>query len=183
MEGTEKGHDTHESRSSRWGGRGQGCRPGSAVADDLTRRAQKAALNRRLSLPARQAEGARPPGEISQPLVLMKARHPEEVELQRRQQKGGDGSHEPTIDLRTHRPITIAEVRQPQSRFAPMNTTNTAFSDWGNILFNTTIATAIADRLVENSEIERCVPGNVSIESIWPSALRDSVSRNIRSRP
>src|SRR5207247_2474225 len=32
-------------------------------------------------------------------------------------------------------------------------TTNSAFSDWGNILFNTTIATAIADRLVENSEI------------------------------
>jgi DNA replication protein DnaC len=32
-------------------------------------------------------------------------------------------------------------------------TTNTSFSDWGNILFNTTIATAIADRLVENSEI------------------------------
>ena len=34
-----------------------------------------------------------------------------------------------------------------------MITTNTAFSDWGNILYNTTIATAIADRLVENSEI------------------------------
>jgi DNA replication protein DnaC len=32
-------------------------------------------------------------------------------------------------------------------------TTNSPFSDWGNILFNTTIATAIADRLVENSEI------------------------------
>jgi DNA replication protein DnaC len=32
-------------------------------------------------------------------------------------------------------------------------TTNSAFSDWGNILHNTTIATAIADRLVENSEI------------------------------
>jgi DNA replication protein DnaC len=32
-------------------------------------------------------------------------------------------------------------------------TTNTAFSDWGNILYNTTIATAIADRLVEKSEI------------------------------
>jgi DNA replication protein DnaC len=32
-------------------------------------------------------------------------------------------------------------------------TTNTAFSDWGNILYNTTIATAIADRLAENSEI------------------------------
>lgn len=28
-----------------------------------------------------------------------------------------------------------------------------AFSDWGNILYNTTIATAIADRLVENSEV------------------------------
>jgi len=32
-------------------------------------------------------------------------------------------------------------------------TTNTAFSEWGNILYNTTIATAIVDRLVENSEI------------------------------
>ncbi len=32
-------------------------------------------------------------------------------------------------------------------------TTNTAFSDWGNILYNTTIAGAIADRLVENSEV------------------------------
>jgi len=32
-------------------------------------------------------------------------------------------------------------------------TTNSPFSDWGNILFNTTIATAIADRLVENSQI------------------------------
>jgi len=31
--------------------------------------------------------------------------------------------------------------------------TNTAFADWGNILYNTTIATAIADRLMENSEI------------------------------
>jgi DNA replication protein DnaC len=30
---------------------------------------------------------------------------------------------------------------------------NTAFSEWGSILYNTTIATAIADRLVENSEI------------------------------
>jgi DNA replication protein DnaC len=32
-------------------------------------------------------------------------------------------------------------------------TTNSPFSEWGNILYNTTIATAIADRLVENSEI------------------------------
>jgi DNA replication protein DnaC len=36
---------------------------------------------------------------------------------------------------------------------ATLITTNTAFSEWGNILYNTTIATAIADRLVENSEI------------------------------
>jgi DNA replication protein DnaC len=36
---------------------------------------------------------------------------------------------------------------------ATVITTNTAFSDWGNILYNTTIATAIADRLVENSEV------------------------------
>jgi DNA replication protein DnaC len=32
-------------------------------------------------------------------------------------------------------------------------TTNTIFSEWGNILFNTTIAAAIADRLVEKSEV------------------------------
>jgi DNA replication protein DnaC len=32
-------------------------------------------------------------------------------------------------------------------------TTNTTFSEWGNILHNTMIATAIADRLVENSQI------------------------------
>jgi DNA replication protein DnaC len=32
-------------------------------------------------------------------------------------------------------------------------TTNTTFSEWGNILYNTTIAAAIADRLVENSEV------------------------------
>lgn len=32
-------------------------------------------------------------------------------------------------------------------------TTNTAFSEWGNILYNTTVATAVSDRLVENSEI------------------------------
>jgi DNA replication protein DnaC len=39
------------------------------------------------------------------------------------------------------------------SKRSTLITTNTAFSDWGNILYNTTIATAIADRLVENSEI------------------------------
>jgi len=32
-------------------------------------------------------------------------------------------------------------------------TTNTPFSEWGNILYNTLIATAIVDRLVENSQI------------------------------
>ena len=36
---------------------------------------------------------------------------------------------------------------------APASNFRSIFSDWGNILHNTTIATAIADRLVENSEI------------------------------
>jgi DNA replication protein DnaC len=46
----------------------------------------------------------------------------------------------------------VISTRHSQHR-STIITTNTAFSDWGNILFNTTIATAIADRLVENSEI------------------------------
>jgi DNA replication protein DnaC len=46
----------------------------------------------------------------------------------------------------------VISTRHSQRR-STLITTNTAFSDWGNILFNTTIATAIADRLVENSEI------------------------------
>ena len=46
----------------------------------------------------------------------------------------------------------VISTRHSQ-RKSTVITTNTAFSEWGNILFNTTIATAIADRLVENSEI------------------------------
>ena len=46
----------------------------------------------------------------------------------------------------------VVSTRHAHGR-STMVTTNTAFSDWGNILHNTTIATAIADRLVENSEI------------------------------
>ena len=46
----------------------------------------------------------------------------------------------------------VISTRHSQKR-STIITTNTSFSDWGNILFNTTIATAIADRLVENSEI------------------------------
>lgn len=46
----------------------------------------------------------------------------------------------------------VISTRHSQKR-STIITTNTAFSDWGNILYNTTIATAIADRLVENSEI------------------------------
>jgi len=46
----------------------------------------------------------------------------------------------------------VISTRHSQKR-SSLITTNTAFSDWGNILYNTTIATAIADRLVENSEI------------------------------
>jgi DNA replication protein DnaC len=46
----------------------------------------------------------------------------------------------------------VISTRHSQQR-STVITTNTAFSDWGNVLYNTTIATAIADRLVENSEI------------------------------
>jgi len=46
----------------------------------------------------------------------------------------------------------VISTRHSQKR-SSIITTNTPFSDWGNMLFNTTIATAIADRLVENSEI------------------------------
>ena len=46
----------------------------------------------------------------------------------------------------------VISTRHSQKR-SILITTNTAFSEWGNILFNTTIATAIVDRLVENSEI------------------------------
>jgi DNA replication protein DnaC len=46
----------------------------------------------------------------------------------------------------------VISTRHSQKR-STIITTNTPFSDWSNILYNTTIATAIADRLVENSEI------------------------------
>ena len=46
----------------------------------------------------------------------------------------------------------VISTRHAEKR-STVITTNTAFSDWGNILYNTTIATAIADRLVENSEV------------------------------
>ena len=50
----------------------------------------------------------------------------------------------------------MANQRGPRKR-GPRTTIlsafNTAFSEWGNILFNTTIATAIAGRLVEDSEV------------------------------
>jgi DNA replication protein DnaC len=46
----------------------------------------------------------------------------------------------------------VVSTRHSNKR-SSLITTNTAFSDWDNILYNTTIATAIADGLVENSEI------------------------------
>ena len=46
----------------------------------------------------------------------------------------------------------VISTRHSHKR-STMITTNTAFSDWGNVLHNTTIATAVADRLIENSEI------------------------------
>jgi len=46
----------------------------------------------------------------------------------------------------------VISTRHAEKR-STLITTNTIFSEWGNILFNTTIAAAIADRLVENSEV------------------------------
>lgn len=46
----------------------------------------------------------------------------------------------------------VVSSRHSQKR-STIITTNTTFSDWGNVLHNSTIAAAIADRLVENSEI------------------------------
>jgi hypothetical protein len=44
----------------------------------------------------------------------------------------------------------VISTRHSQHKSAVI-TTDTALSEWGNILFNTTMATAIADRLVEKS--------------------------------
>ena len=46
----------------------------------------------------------------------------------------------------------VVSARHSQKR-ATIMTTNTTFCDWGNVLHNRTIAAAIADPLVENSEI------------------------------
>lgn len=46
----------------------------------------------------------------------------------------------------------VISTRHSQKR-STILTTNTPFSEWGQILYNTTIATAIADRLVENSDV------------------------------
>ena len=46
----------------------------------------------------------------------------------------------------------VISTRYSQKR-STILTTNTPFSDWGKILYNTTIATAIADRLIENSHV------------------------------
>jgi len=46
----------------------------------------------------------------------------------------------------------VISTRHARKR-STLITTNSAFSEWGNILHNTSLAAAIADRLVENSEI------------------------------
>ena len=50
------------------------------------------------------------------------------------------------------------------------NPHSTVFSDWGNILYNTTIATAIADRLVETSLREGNSKPNPPVAVLWWSA-------------
>lgn len=49
--------------------------------------------------------------------------------------------------------MTDGGVRKSGLRIKMDPALNTAFSDWGKILYNTTIATAIADRMIENSHV------------------------------
>ena len=58
-----------------------------------------------------------------------------------------------SLDQQTSNPFYQVISTRHAHKPSTLITTNTAFSDWGNILYNTTVATAIADRLVENSEI------------------------------
>jgi DNA replication protein DnaC len=58
-----------------------------------------------------------------------------------------------SLDQQTSNLLYQVISRRHGEKRSTIITTNTAFSDWGNILYNTTIATAIADRLVENSEV------------------------------
>jgi DNA replication protein DnaC len=65
----------------------------------------------------------------------------------------------------------VISTRHSQKR-STVITTNTAFSDWGNILYNTTIATAIADRLVETSEI--FLLGGESLQKVTRASRRSN---------
>jgi len=61
----------------------------------------------------------------------------------------------------------VISTRHSQKR-STIITTNTPFSDWGNILFNTTIATAIADRLVEKLRDSSCSVATVCAKANKP---------------
>jgi len=56
-----------------------------------------------------------------------------------------------TTSLRSTRSASLQPYEFGESRFAPRIAPLRSFAE--NSLFNTTIATAIADRLVENSEV------------------------------
>ena len=47
--------------------------------------------------------------------------------------------------------LLVCDALGYRQKRSTMITTNTPLSDWGNILFHTTIAMAIADRLVESA--------------------------------
>lgn len=72
----------------------------------------------------------------------------------------------------------VISTRHAQKR-STIITTNTPFSEWGNILFNTTIAAAIADRLVENSEV--FLLGGESLRK--PQRNRPPPAQQSESRP
>jgi DNA replication protein DnaC len=49
--------------------------------------------------------------------------------------------------------LAESTFQHPYKQKSTIITTNLPFAQWGNIIDNTTVATAIADRLVYNSEI------------------------------
>ena len=60
-----------------------------------------------------------------------------------------------SIDYRVHSQSNLffQVISQRHERKSTLITTNLPFADWGSIFDSTTVATAIADRLVYNSEI------------------------------
>jgi DNA replication protein DnaC len=67
-------------------------------------------------------------------------------------------------------------------RKSPVITTNWPFADWGKVFDATTVATAIADRLVHHSEV-RILGGTSSRRKLTEPTGHHRVARRARSKP